>query len=135
MKTTVFTFLFFFTVTASKAQVNELIGNWTVFEMTHLTGQDSHKMTADSLKAYGLFEDYFFMKDAAFRETGNLGGRGSVSTEEGTWKITGDKLIITLQVGERKLDVDYTWELKENNLYLTRTFPGVKVIMALQKKL
>jgi hypothetical protein len=117
-----------------KAQVNELIGTWTVFEMTHLTNQETHKMTEDSLKINGLFEDYFFMKDAEFKETGNLSGHGSVSTEEGTWKITENKMIITLQLGERKFDVDYTWELKDKNLFLTRTFPNFEVIMALKKK-
>jgi hypothetical protein len=43
---------------------------------------------------------------------------------------------MTLQLGERKMDVDYTYELKDNTLFLTRTSPdgNMKVIMALSKK-
>ena len=136
MKTTGIIILFFFTVTASKAQVYELIGTWTVFEMTQLFNQESHKMTEDSLKAHNLFQDYYFMKDSKFKQTGNLSGHGSVSTEEGTWKIADDKMIMTLQIGGRKRDIDYRWELKDKILLLTRTNPAgtFKVTMALRKK-
>jgi len=136
MKTTGIIILYFLTITASKAQVNELIGTWSVFEMTHLNNQESYKMTEDSLKAHNLFEDYYFMKDSKFKQTGNLSGHGSITTEDGTWKITDNKMIMTLQIGERKLDVDYTWELKNKILLLTRTNPAgtFKVTMALRKK-
>ena len=136
MKPTVFILLFFLAVSASKAQVNDLIGTWTVFEMTQVSGQTSQKMTEDQLKANGAFEDYFFMEEGKFKQTGNLSGEGTVSTQDGTWKITENKVIMTLQLGERKIDIDYTYELKENTLFLTRTSPNgnMKVIMALRKK-
>ena len=136
MKTTGIIILYFLTFTASKAQVNELIGTWTVFEMTQLNNQESYKMTEDSLKAHNLFQDYYFMKDSKFKQTGNLSGHGSVTTEEGTWKITDNIMIMTLQIGERKLDIDYTWEQKDKILLLTRTNPEgtFKVTMALRKK-
>ena len=136
MKPTVFVLLFFLAVTASKSQVNDLIGTWTVFEMTQISGQNSQKMTEDQFKANGTYEDYFFMKEGKFKQSGNLSGEESVSTQEGTWKIMENKLIMTLQLGERKMDVDYTYELKENTLFLTRTSPdgNMKVIMACRKK-
>lgn len=136
MKTTGIILLYFLTITASKAQTDELIGTWTVFEMTQSNNQESYKMTEDSLKVHNLFEDYYFMKDSKFKQTGNLSGHGSVSTEEGTWRITDNKMIMSLQIGERKLDVDYTWELKNEILLLTRTNPAgtFKVTMALRKK-
>jgi hypothetical protein len=136
MKTTGIIILSFLIITASKAQENELIGTWTVFEMTYLNNQESNKMTEDSLNAHNLFEDYYFMNDSIFKQTGNLSGHGSVTTENGTWIITDNKMIMTLQVGERKLDIDYTWELKDKILLLTRTNPAgtFKVTMALRKK-
>jgi hypothetical protein len=136
MKTTFFILLCFLAVTASKAQVNGLIGTWTVFEMTQVSGQNSQKMTEDQFKANGAFEDYFFMEEGKFKQTGNLSGEGTVSTQEGTWKITENKVIMTLQLGEQKMDVDYSYELKENTLFLTRTSPdgNMKVIMACRKK-
>ena len=136
MKPTVFVLLFLLAVSASEAQVSNLIGTWTVFEMTQVSGQNSEKMTEDQFKANGAFEDYFFMAEGKFKQTGNLSGEGSASTQEGTWKIMENKLIMTLQLGERKMDVDYTYELKENILFLTRTSPdgNMKVIMACRKK-
>lgn len=136
MKTIGIIILSFWIITASKAQENELIGTWTVFEMNYLNNQESHKMTEDSLKAQNLFEDYYFMNDSKFKQTGNLSGHGSVTTENGTWKITDNKMIMTLQIEERKLDIDYTWELKDKILLLTRTNPAgtFKVTMALRKK-
>jgi hypothetical protein len=43
---------------------------------------------------------------------------------------------MTLQLGEKKMDVDYTFELKENKLFLTRTSPdgNIKIIMVCRKK-
>jgi len=136
MKTTVFLLLCIWSVSASNAQVSNLIGTWTVFEMTQVSGQNSQKMTEDQFKAEGAFEDYFFMEGGKFKQTGNLSGEGTVSTQEGTWKITENKVIMTLQLGERKMDIDYTYELKENTLFLTRTSPdgNMKVIMACRKK-
>lgn len=136
MKTLVFILLCFLTVFASKAQVNDLIGTWTVFEMTQISGQTSEKMTEDQFKANGAFEDYFFMEESKFKQTGNLSGEGAVSTQEGTWKIMENKVIMTLQLGEKKMDVDYTYELKENKLFLTRTSPdgNIKIIMVCRKK-
>jgi hypothetical protein len=65
-----------------------------------------------------------------------MSGGSTVSTQEGTWKIEGNKVIMTLQLGERKVDIDYSYELKENALFLTRTSPdgNMKIIMALRKK-
>jgi hypothetical protein len=136
MKTTVFILLCFLTVSASKAQVNDLIGTWTVFEMTQISGQNSEKMTEDQFKANGAFEDYFFMEEGKFKQMGNLSGEGTVSTQEGTWKIMENKVIMNLQLGEKKMDVDYTYELKENKLFLTRTSPdgNIKIIMVCRKK-
>ena len=136
MKTTVFLLLYLWSVSTSNAQVSNLIGTWTVFEMTQVSGQNSQKMTEDQFKAEGAFEDYFFLEKGKFKQTGNLSGEGTVSTQEGTWKITENKVIMTLQLGEQKMDIDYTYELKENTLFLTRTSPdgNMKVIMACRKK-
>jgi hypothetical protein len=136
MKTTVFLLLYLWSVSTSNAQVSNLIGTWTVFEMTQVSGQNSQKMTEDQFKAEGAFEDYFFLEEGKFKQTGNLSGEGTVSTQEGTWKITENKVIMTLQLGDQKMDIDYTYELKENTLFLTRTSPdgSMKVIMACRKK-
>lgn len=136
MKATVFILFCFLTVSASEAQVNNLIGNWTVFEMTQTAGENSQKMTEDQFKANEAFQDFVFMEESKFKQTGNLSGQGTVSTQEGTWQISENKLIMTLQMGERQMEVDYTYELKENTLFLTRASPdgNMKITMACRKK-
>ena len=136
MKTSLFIILFFLTAPVSQAQVKELIGTWTVIEMTNKSDQDSSKLTEDQFKSNGLFFDCFFMENSKFKQTGNLAdeSNGTVTTQEGTWKISGNNLIVTLEMSGNKFDLNYTWELKNQTLILSRTWPGMKVIMAFRKK-
>jgi len=136
MKTSLFIILFFLTAPVTQAQVNELIGTWTVIEMTNKSDQDSSKLTEDQFKSNGLFFDCFFMENGKFKQTGNLAdeSNGAVTTQEGTWKISGNNLIVTLEMSGNKFDLNYTWELKNQTLILSRTWPGMKVIMAFRKK-
>lgn len=136
MKTTVFILLCFLAVSVSKAQVVDLTGTWTMFEMTNVTGQDAQKMTEDKMKANGSVTDFFFMEEGKFKQISNMSGSGTLDTYEGTWKIAGSKLVITLRLGEQNIDVDYTYELKENTLVLTRTSPDgtMKIVSAYRKK-
>jgi hypothetical protein len=136
MKTTVSILLCLLAVSSLKAQVTDLTGTWTLFEMTNVAGQKTQKTTEDQLKANGSFLDLIFMVDAKFKQTSNMSGSGTASSQEGAWKIKDNKLIITLQMGERKMDVDYIYEQKDNTLVLTRTSPdgNMKIIMACRKK-
>lgn len=137
MKTYLFIILFFLTAPVTLAQVNELTGTWTVIEMTNRSDQDSSKLTEDQFKSNGLFFDCFFMENSKFKQTGNLAdeSNGAVTTQEGTWKISGNNLIVTLEMSGNKFDLNYTWELKNQTLILSRTWPGMKVIMVFRKKL
>jgi hypothetical protein len=136
MKITVITLLFFLTFPVSNAQLKELTGTWSVFEISNQSGQDSSKLTEDQFKSNGLVFDYFLMDDGKFKQTGNLAdeSNGAVTTQTGMWKTIDNKLIVTLDLEGRKLDVDYTWELKDKNLVLTRSWPGMKVTMVCRKK-
>jgi hypothetical protein len=136
MKTTVFIFLCFMVVSVSNAQVVDLRGTWTMYEMTYVTGEGTQKMTEDQMKANGMSTDFFFMEEGKFRQTSNMSGSGTMDTYEGTWKIAAPKLIITLRIGEQNLDVDYTYELKENVLVLTRESPDgtMKIVSTYRKE-
>ncbi len=136
MKITVITLLFFLTFPVSNAQLKELKGNWTVFELRNESDQNSSKLTEDQFKSNGLSFEYSFLENGKFKQTGNLAdeSNGEVTTQEGTWKTVDNKLIVTLEIGGQKLDIDYTWELKDKNLELTRTWPGMKVIMTCRRK-
>ncbi len=136
MKPAAIILLLILTSTGLRAQVSDFIGTWTMFEMTNKSDQDSSKLTEDQFKSNNLLCDYFFMENGKFKQTQNLAdeANGAVTTQEGTWNITGNKLIVTLEMGGNKLNVDYTWELKNKNLILSRSWPGMKVIMAFRRK-
>ena len=76
------------------------------------------------------------MNDGKFKKTSNMSGSGTMETYEGTWKLSGDKLIITLQINGQSMDVDYTCELRNGLLILTRTSPNGKmsIINTFKKK-
>ncbi|MCX6255676.1 MAG: lipocalin family protein [Bacteroidia bacterium] len=123
MKTTVFLLLCFLSFSASRAQVIDLTGTWTMFEMTYVTDQGNQKMTEDQMKANGSVTDFFFMEEGKFKQTSNMSGSGTLDTYEGTWKLMENKLTLTLKIGEQLMDLVWNVEFKDNVLNLSRTSP------------
>jgi len=137
MKPVVLFLLFFLAVPVMVAQEVDLKGTWTMFEMVYVVGDNTQTMTEDMMKVNNAFTDFFFMDGQKFKQTSNMSGSGTTDTYEGTWKLDGNKLIITLLIGEQNMDVDYTWEIKTDNLVLTRTSPdgSMKIVSTYRKKL
>ncbi len=121
MKTTVVLLLCWLTTSVSEAQEVNLTGTWSMFEISYQTDKGTQKTTEEQLKAKGSVTDFHFMDKGNFRQTSKLSGSGAMDTYNGTWKIAGNKLIVTLNLGEQKVDQDYTYKLEENRLTLTRT--------------
>lgn len=134
MKTTVFVLICLLASTALEAQTIRT-GTWTMFEMVYFTGDNAQTFTEDMMKNEGSTTEYFFMRDGKFSQTSNMSGTGTLDTYEGTWKTNGNALIITLLIGGRQMDVDYTWEMKEDVLILTRTAPdgSMRIVMSFRK--
>jgi hypothetical protein len=136
MKKTVFVLFCFVAFSASKAQVPDLTGTWTMFEMTYVSDQGTQKMTEDQMKAESASTDFFFMEEGKFKQTSNMSGSGTLDTYEGTWKLSEDKLILALKIGEKVMDIVWTVEFKDNILNLSRTSPdgSLKIINTFRKK-
>jgi hypothetical protein len=136
MKTTILVLSFFLAFSAIEAQETKLTGAWTMFEMAYVSDTGIRQKSEDQMKADESVTDFYFMEDGKFRQTSNMSGTGTLDTYEGTYKVNGKGLIITLQIGEKSMDVDYTWEMKENALVLTRTSPDgkMKIISVFRKK-
>jgi hypothetical protein len=79
------------------------------------------------IKNGSAVSDYYFMSDSKFKQTSNMSGSGTLDTYEGTWKLTDNKLIVTLKYQGQLIDVDYTCEMKDGLLVLTRTSPDGKM--------
>jgi len=136
MKTTILVLFSFLAFSAIEAQEPRLTGAWTMFEMAYVSIEGIQKKSEDQMKADESVTDFYFMEDGKFKQTSNMSGTGTLDTYEGTYKVNGKELTITLKIGERNMDVGYTWELKENALVLTRTSPDgkMKIVAAYRKK-
>lgn len=102
-------------------------GNWSMVECKYVTPDGTQKIMEQEIKNGSALTDFYFMADGKFKQTSNMSGSGTLDTYEGTWKITGNKLIITLQINGQAMDVDYTGEQNSEFLILTRTSPDGKM--------
>jgi hypothetical protein len=123
MKTTVFLMFSFLSFSSSYGQLVDLTGTWTEFEMTYVSSDGTQKMTEDQMKTDGSVTEFFFLNEGKFKQTSNMSGSGTMDTYEGTWKLEGNKLNLTLNVGGRILDLVWDVEFKDNILNLSRTSP------------
>lgn len=120
----------------SQTQPIKLEGTWSITDLTYKTPDGTQKMMETELTNGSAKTDFFFMDDGKFKQTSNMSGSGTMDTYEGTWKLSEEKLIITLQINGQSMDVDYTCELKNGLLILTRTSPNRKmsIINTFKKK-
>jgi hypothetical protein len=102
-------------------------GTWEIIDLTYKTPDGTQKVMEEEIKNGTATTDFYFMKDGKFKQTSNMSGSGTLDTYEGTWKLTGEKLIITLRINGQSMDVDYACELKNELLVLTRTSPDGKM--------
>ena len=106
-----------------QAQVSDITGTWTMFEMTWISGEEVNKTTEDQLKDQGMTTDYFIMPDGKFKLISNMTGSESSETVEGTWKLEGDKLTFSLRMDENLVDIIWDFEFKDDVINLKRTSP------------
>jgi hypothetical protein len=123
MKTTVFVLVCLFYCSVSIAQVVDLTGTWSEFEMTNKSSGDLQVLTTEKMKANGFFTDFFFMKEGKFKQTSNMSGSGTTDTYEGTWKLEENKLTVNLKIGDQFMDVVWDFEFKNEIMNLSRTSP------------
>ena len=123
MKTLSILLFLFLTLCASQAQIPDLTGTWKEFEMTYKTSQGNQVMTENQMKENGSITEYFFMKDGKFRQSSNMSGSGILETYEGTWKVDGNKLVITLEINGQKMDMVWDLNYKDKVMKLSRTSP------------
>lgn len=127
MKTLFPIFIALLSFSISQAQQMKLEGTWSITDLTYKTPDGTQKVMETELTNGSASTDFFFMNDGKFRQTSNMSGSGTMDTYEGTWKLSEEKLIITLQINGQSMDVDYTCELKNGLLILTRTSPDGKM--------
>ena len=125
-----------FTGKVALAQEIDISGTWTMFEMIWSSGADNDKTTEDQMHDQGLMTDYYFIPDGNFKFVSNMTGSGNAETAEGTWKLDGDKLTISLKMGEDLRDIIWDFEFKDDVINLKRTSPdgSISVVNSFRRK-
>ena len=120
----------------SNPQDIDLIGTWNIVEFAVISNENSEKMTEEKLKDDGSVWDLFFEEGGKFKQTSNMSGTGTMDSQEGTWETSDDNLMFVLQMNDSKLELNYTYELKENILILKRSNPmgTMKIVSKFKKK-
>ncbi len=135
MKTFILAFFCITAISMSNAQVTNMIGTWNIIEFATITDENSEKMTEDKLKEDGSVWDLIFNEEGKIKQTSNM-RTGSIESQEGTWDIAEDTLSLIFQMNDRKIELNYTYELKENILVLMRNNPmgTLKIVSKFRKK-
>lgn len=123
MKTLILAFFLVLAAQFSFSQQIDLVGQWHMVNIKQVAGGQTRSME-DEFKKGTIFLDFYFMQEGKFKQSGNAAGDGKVSTQEGTWKLTGNKLINSINYEGRTIDVDYQCEIKGDTLMAKRTNPS-----------
>lgn len=113
-----------------------LEGTWGITALAYVTPTGTQNVYANEIKNGQAVTDFFFIRDGKFKQTSNMSGSGTMDTYEGTWKLAGTNLIITLLINGSQANVDYTCEQKSDLLILTRKSPdgSMSIVNTFKKK-
>lgn len=128
--------LFLLTGMVLQAQVADITGTWTMYEMIWSSGEDVNTTTADQLKDQGMMSEYDFMPDGELKLVSNMTGSGQMETMEGKWKLEGDHLTCSFKMGEQMADIVWDFEFRDDHIHLKRTSPdgATSVVNSFKRK-
>ena len=138
MKITISLLVLFCLFTAKEIQAQEIdiTGTWTMFEMIWTSGEEVNKTTEDQLKDQEMMSDYYFMPEGKLKLISNMTGSGDLETVEGTWKLEGNKLTLSLMMEGNPVDITWDFEFKDEVIHLKRTSPdgSTSVVNSFKRK-
>lgn len=136
MKIKVLLSLFLMAGMVVQAQVTDITGTWTMYEMVWTTGEDVNRTTEDQLKDQGMMSEYDFITDGKLKLVSNMTGSGQMETVEGTWKLEGDNLTCSFKMGEQMADIVWDFEFRDDHIHLKRSSPdgSTSVVNSFKRK-
>ena len=119
-----------------QAQEVDITGTWIMYEMVWSTGDEVNKTTEDQLKSEGMSSEYSFMPDGKLTLISNMTGSGNLETVDGTWKLEGENLTCTFNMGGTSRDIVWGFESADEAIHLTRTSPdgSTSVVNSFRRK-
>ena len=130
---------------AQTTAIKNLIGTWNIIDFEIIGNEMSDKKNKDYIKENGLVWDLFLMENGKFKQNNNFGflkfsnmNKSGMASYEGEWRAWDENLTISFQMNDRKSDMNYTYDLKENILVLMRSmrskYGTMKIICQYKKK-
>lgn len=134
MKHLLFTLIFMSSLSLVKAQDISVIGTWSINEFTMVKGENTDTTTESTLKENNSVWDLTFLKNGTLKQSSNM-RNGSLESQEGTWTVENDNLILSLIFNGHEIKIEYKYEQKENVLVLKRSNPmgTMKIITKFKK--
>lgn len=134
MKHLLFTLIFMSSLSLVKAQDISVIGTWNINEFTMVKGENTDTTTESTLKENNSVWDLTFLKNGTLKQSSNM-RNGSLESQEGTWTVENDNLILSLIFNGHEIKIEYKYEQKENVLVLKRSNPmgTMKIITKFKK--
>lgn len=118
------------------SQGNSLIGNWGIISCNYVSTEGSQQIMVDEIKSGTAITDYFFNETGSYKLTSNMSGSGTLDIYEGTWKVNDNKLIMTLTVSDRSMEIEWIFKLDNDSLVLYRENPQktMKIVNTFKRK-
>ncbi len=120
-----------------KSTKTALQGTWKIIEFRMTINGKENVSTAKTLNKAGAVWNLNFLDDNKFRQNFNMSNpQMKMHTEEGTWKSAADSLFIEIAADSIKIDLNYSYLIRNDTLQLTLVAPqsGNKVISKFVRK-
>ena len=99
---------------------NEVKGEWELIEFAIEGTSGNPVSNEETLRNAGAVWEMKFSGNGDFRQNFNMRTpEMEMETEEGTWKTTNDSLIVELQINNVESQLEYTYKIAGDTLFLT----------------
>lgn len=124
------------TFSISQAQVNDLLGTWSIVEFTIVNEENTNTKNEVELNKDGSIWDLLFLEDGKLKQTSNM-RTGDSESHEGSWQFSEQNLAFKLNVNDRETQLNYEYEVQNKILILKRSNPAgtMKIISKFKKQL
>jgi len=130
MKTYITLIVLIITSSLSRAQEKDLVGTWNIIGSAYTTINGTDRIMEDQIRSGNTIDDILLMEDGNLKEISNSSGSATPDTFKGTWNLSGDKLLLTLNINDRPVKFEWKYNLSDDILILSRTNPAGTLTIA-----
>lgn len=114
-----------------------IVGSWEIIEFHVMNNKVNSLSDEAKLRNAGAVWDMEFSRNGDFKQTFNMRNRNmKMETEEGSWKVSNDSLIIEVGIDMVMTKLEYDYKINDDVLVLTLDPPDseTKIITKFREK-